>query len=67
MTKRRPGRLPIKSAREPHYCAECGALIKKGDKMTMRMGGGYGYRVLCLKCSRVGQGEGQDNRMGKME
>jgi len=41
---------PIKIARLCHYCASCGALIKKGDKMTMRMYGGSFPRPICVKC-----------------
>jgi hypothetical protein len=68
MTKRRPDGLPkaIKIARGPHYCAKCGGLIKKGDKMTVRSPDSFG--LTCLKCDgrypEWVKAEGQDNPIG---
>ena len=44
----------IRIAQQDHHCFKCGALIKKGDKMTMRMYKGGGSSVIsptCLKCA----------------
>jgi hypothetical protein len=68
MTKRRPDGLPktIKIARQVHYCAKCGTLIKKGDKMTVRRPDSFG--LVCLKCDgrypEWVKAEGQDNPIG---
>lgn len=68
MTKRRPDGLPktIKIARQVHYCAKCGTLIKKGDKMTVRRPDSFG--LACLKCDgrypEWVKAEGQDNPIG---
>ena len=52
---RRPAGLPkaVKIARHDHNCGKCGGLIKKGDKMTMRMyklQNQYSCLPTCLKC-----------------
>jgi len=50
-----PEGLPkaVKIARHDHSCGKCGGVIKKGDKMTMRMykcGNQYRCLPTCLKC-----------------
>lgn len=51
--------MRVKTAKSDHRCGSCGAVIKAGDKFTMRMGKYFGANrcyPVCLGCSGTGNG-----------
>ena len=51
----------VKTARETHRCGKCGAVIKAGDKFTMRLDkdrGSFSCYPVCLACSGIARDVG---------